>query len=67
MSRLQDVVQRGTHAARPAANTVAWGTLYYETDTAQTFQSDTTNWNTYSDGGSGAATSLPHTFMLMGA
>src|SRR5882672_6877439 len=38
-SRLQDVIQRGTAAARPLATAVAPGTLYYSTDTATTDRS----------------------------
>jgi len=52
-SRLQDVLLRGTFAARPAATDVAKGTLYYSTDLTTTDQSDGTNWNTYTDGGGG--------------
>lgn len=54
-SRLQDVILRGTSGARPAANTVAPGTLYYSTDTATTDRSDGVNWQTYADTGGGAA------------
>lgn len=48
-SRLQDVIQRGVAASRPAATAVAPGTLYYSTDTATTDRSDGTNWQTYAD------------------
>jgi hypothetical protein len=65
-SRLQDVILRGTAAARPLATAVAKGTLYYSTDTQTTDQSDGTNWNTYADGGGAAAAVTIHPFLLMG-
>ena len=37
---LPGVLLSGTHSARPAASAVASGTLYAETDTGQTYQSD---------------------------
>ena len=54
-SRLQDVLLRGTAAAKPLATDVAIGTLYYSTDLGATEQSDGTTWNTYTDGGSAAS------------
>jgi hypothetical protein len=48
-SRLQDVIQRGTSAARPAATTVAPGTVYYSTDLSTTDRSDGTTWQTIAD------------------
>lgn len=66
-SRLQDVLLRGTAAARPLATAVAKGTLYYSTDALITEQSDGTNWNTYSDGGGGTSVVTLHPFLLMGA
>lgn len=53
MTRLQDVILRGLAAARPLANAVPNGTLYYSTDTAITELSDGATWLDYSDGGSG--------------
>lgn len=50
-SRLQDVIQRGLAASKPAATTVAPGTLYYNTDTQITERSDGTTWESYSDAG----------------
>jgi hypothetical protein len=50
-SRLQDVILRGTTAARPAANAVAPGTLYFSTDTVTTDRSDGSTWQTYADSG----------------
>ncbi|MHB8398424.1 MAG: hypothetical protein ACYDCI_05745 [Candidatus Limnocylindrales bacterium] len=44
---LAGVLLAGTHAARPAANTVATGSLYSESDTGQDFQSDGTSWNAW--------------------
>lgn len=54
-SRLQDVLLRGTLAARPLATEVAKGTLYYSTDVQQTHQSDGTTWDTYTDAGGGGS------------
>lgn len=56
-SRLQDVILRGTAAARPLATAVAPSTLYYSTDTATTAMSDGTTWVTYADAG---GTPAPH-------
>lgn len=67
-SRLQDVILRGTAAARPLATAVAPGTLYYSTDTVTTDRSTGAVWETYADSGAGAASSiLPSVFLLMGA
>jgi Repeat of unknown function (DUF5907) len=58
-SRLQDVLLRGTAASRPAAASVANGTLYYSTDTFIIEQSDGATWSAYSGVVSGiAVTSL---------
>lgn len=65
-SRLQDVLLRGTSAAKPAATDVAIGTLYFSTDLGITEQSDGTNWNDYTDGGGGGAPVTIHPFLLMG-
>lgn len=54
-SRLQDVILRGTSGTRPAANTVAPGTLYYSTDTATTDRSNGTIWETYADTSGGGS------------
>lgn len=40
----------GTYAARPAANTLAAGSIYYATDTMGTFRSDGTNWTLIQQG-----------------
>lgn len=66
MSRLQDVIMRGISADKPLATDVVVGTLYYSTDLGVTEQSDGTNWNTYTDGGSGGAPVTIHPFLLMG-
>lgn len=55
-SRLQDVLLRGLAASRPAATTVANGTLYYSTDTSTTDQSDGATWSTFADGGAALPT-----------
>lgn len=44
---LPGVLLSGTHAARVAANTVAKGTLYAETDTGQIYQSDGSSWSAW--------------------
>ena len=53
---LPGVLLSGTSAARPAANTVANGTLYAETDTGQTYQSNGSTWSAW--GGAGGASLL---------
>lgn len=50
MSKLQNVLLRGTRAGQPAANTVAVGSLYYVTDEQITEQTDGANWLSYYDG-----------------
>jgi hypothetical protein len=54
---LPGVLLSGTHSARPAASAVAGGTLYAETDTGQTYQSNGsstwTAWGAVSGGGGG--------------
>lgn len=55
-SVLTGVLLKGTFAARPAANTVAGGTLYSATDTNVIYQSDGSSWATYATVGSGAPT-----------
>lgn len=52
-SRLQDVILRGTTGAKPAATTVAPGTLYYSTDTLITERSNGTIWESFTDAGTG--------------
>jgi hypothetical protein len=66
-SRLQDVILRGTAAARPAATAVAPGTLYYSTDTNTTDRCADTGltWETYADGGTGSA-AVPNTGLCQG-
>ena len=58
---LPGVLLSGTHGARPAATTVASGTLYAETDTGQTYQSDGastwTAWGSPGGGGFGSGSS----------
>jgi hypothetical protein len=44
MSRLQDVLQQGTHAARPGAAAGNLAVYYYETDTQTLFQSTGVAW-----------------------
>lgn len=53
---LPGVLLSGTHASRPAANAVAKGTLYAETDTAQTYQSDgSSTWTAWGAAAGGMA------------
>ena len=47
-SRLQDVIQRGTRAAQPAATAVAIATLYYVTDEFLVERSTGSAWESYS-------------------
>jgi len=47
-SRLQDVIQRGLASAKPAATTVAPGTLYFSSDTGVLERSDGSAWASYS-------------------
>lgn len=48
--------QNGTFSARPAANTVTAGTLYFCTDTDAVYQSDGTNWTKVRIGGAAGPT-----------
>ncbi len=50
MSLYQDLVQRGTRAAQPAATTVAIGTIYYVTDENKTERSSGSAWQDMTDG-----------------
>jgi hypothetical protein len=52
--KLSDVIQRGTSGARPAANTVPEGTLYFSTDTIALHRSDGAAWEDYSPASGGA-------------
>jgi hypothetical protein len=54
-SRLQDVIQRGVAAGRPAPTSVAPATLYFSTDTLVLERSNGTAWESYSgvSGGGG--------------
>lgn len=54
MSRLQDVILRGTRASQPAASAVSIGALYYVTDETKTERSNGTAWQDCTDGGGGA-------------
>lgn len=70
MARLQDVILRGASGAQPAATTVPDGTLYFQTDTGVTQQSDGTNWNSYSPtttGGNVTGTGLTSGVPIVGA
>ena len=57
MAKLEDVIQRGTAAAKPAATAVAVGTLYYVTDTNELQRSNGASWESVEGaGGSGGTT-----------
>jgi hypothetical protein len=60
------VILRGTAAARPAATTVAPGTLYFSTDTGTTARCADTGltWEDYSD--VGTSSSVPNTGLCQG-
>jgi type 1 fimbria pilin len=51
MSRLQDVILRGTRATQPAATAVSAGTLYFVTDEDVTERSSGSAWESYSAAG----------------
>jgi hypothetical protein len=61
--RLDQVILRGTHAARPAAATLPNGSLYGETDTNEVYEVVAAAWALFVDGdggsgGSGTVTSI---------
>src|SRR5512135_2822773 len=59
---LPGVLLSGTHASRPAANAVAAGTLYNETDTLQAYQSDgASTWTAWGPSYSGSGMANPMT------
>jgi hypothetical protein len=58
MAKLEDVIQRGTNAARPAATAVAVGTLYYDTTNSTLDRSNGTSWETVESSGSGIPATL---------
>lgn len=55
MSRLQDVILRGTRANQPLATAVAVGTIYYVTDETVLERSNGAGWQSYSGAGGGGA------------
>jgi len=56
---LVGVLLSGTHAARPAASTVAAGAIYAETDTGQIYQSNGSSWTLWANGAGPASASVP--------
>lgn len=61
MAKLEDVIRRGTTAARPAANAVATGTLYFATDggagsLGELQRSNGTTWDSMESSGVTSAT-----------
>jgi hypothetical protein len=60
VARWQDYVMRDIAANRPAANSVAVGTLYYSTDVPTLERSDGSSWETMDGAGSG---SIPETIL----
>lgn len=66
--RLDEVLTQGTHAGRPAANTLPNGALYYETDTQTLFQVQAAAWVAYSGapGVAGGITTTVTTASLVG-
>lgn len=58
MTKLSDVIQRGTNAARPAATAVPVGTLYYDTTNATLDRSNGTAWQSVEATASGIPVSL---------
>ena len=70
MSRLQDVIQRGTRAAQPVATAVPAGTIYFVTGENVLERSSGTAWESISaavGAVSGGASALGFAFTLMGA
>lgn len=61
MAKLEDVIRRGTNAARPAATAVPVGTLYYDTTNSSLARSNGTAWESVE--GTGAAETLPVTII----
>lgn len=53
MTKLEDVIRRGTNAARPAATAVAVGTLYYDTTNSSLGRSNGTSWESVEGTGAG--------------
>jgi len=53
--RLDQVILRGTLAARPAATTLPNGALYATTDTNEVFLNVAETWQEFVTGGGGAA------------
>jgi len=67
-SRLQDVILRGLSTAKPGANTVAPGTLYYSVDLGKTERCADTGlvWETFADAGSGGPSNASGSFLVSG-
>jgi hypothetical protein len=62
MAKLEDVIRRGTTAARPAASAVAVGTLYFATDggvgsLGELQRSNGSSWDSMESGGLSVANS----------
>ena len=57
-NRVQDIIQRGSRANQPAANTVATGTIYYVTDEEVTERSTGSAWEDISDAGNSSTHEL---------
>lgn len=51
MAKLENVIMRGTNAARPAATAVAVGTLYYDTTNSSLGRSNGTSWESVEGAG----------------
>lgn len=58
MTKLSDVIQRGTNAARPAATAVPIGTLYYDTTNSTLARSSGSAWESVAEVGA-----MTHTYV----
>lgn len=58
MTKLSDVIQRGTNAARPAASAVPVGTLYYDTTNSSLGRSNGTTWDSVEGTGTAPSGSI---------
>lgn len=56
----------GDHASRPAANTVAWGSLYACSTHGLIYQSDGSSWSTWATLGGGAVAAADVSFDATG-
>lgn len=63
---LPGLLDTGTHAARPAANTVGTGAIYSCTDHNLIYQSNGTTWATWATLGGGGGAAAPDAVLAAG-